>query len=546
MKSAEGRIAVVMITHNRREEVLASLSRLTRLPENPQIVVVDNASRDGTCEAIAKRFPAVELIAAGGNLGAAARNLGVRHVQTPYVALCDDDTWWEAGALRRAADLFDAHPRLAVATARILVEPQHEDDPICGELQRSPLPREEGMPGPPLLGFMAGASVVRRSALLDAGGFEPRFFLGGEEELLALDLAAAGWWLCYVPRLLVYHRPSPRRDAVSRRWLLLRNALWSAWLRRPLFAAFRKSGQILRAAPSKRESWRGLSAALAGLPWVLWHRRVVPPHVERGIRLLETSPRGRAPQRISEIFHHRDLKGDDLPRGTVCLTYDDGPGADTLELGRYLFDEGIAATFFVVGSHAETQRHVLAQLQQWGHLIGNHTYSHPGLVSLALSGGDVVGELQKTDAIIRPYVSSTAILFRPPYGNWRERTPEGDADRDTSLVADLLNASGQFDDYIGPINWDIVAEDWACWREGVAPEECARRYLAETERVGGGILLMHDSSEDEDLRSRNRTMPMTKLLVPRLKERGYRFVRLDAVPSVRAALAATRTPMRKR
>jgi peptidoglycan/xylan/chitin deacetylase (PgdA/CDA1 family) len=238
------------------------------------------------------------------------------------------------------------------------------------------------------------------------------------------------------------------------------------------------------------------------------------------------------------MFFHRDIKGDRLPRGTVCFTYDDGPGVtegdgpgpNTLELGGYLFEQQIAATFFVVGSHAEKHRDVLARLQKWGHLIGNHTYSHPGLVSLALAGGDVVGELQRTDEIIRPYVSSEVVFFRAPYGNWREKVrPDSDEDKATSLVADILNRSGQFSDYVGPVNWDIVAEDWACWRQGISAAECARRYLKETERVGGGIILMHDSSEEELVRLKNRTLQMTKILIPLLKGRGYRFVRLDAV-----------------
>jgi peptidoglycan/xylan/chitin deacetylase (PgdA/CDA1 family) len=245
------------------------------------------------------------------------------------------------------------------------------------------------------------------------------------------------------------------------------------------------------------------------------------------------------------MFHHHDLKGNGLPPGTVCLTYDDGPGQHTEELGRYLFTEEIAATFFVVGRHAEDQAPLLARLQSWGHLIGNHTYSHPGLVSFALDGGDVVGELKKTEDIIRPHVTGEAILFRAPYGNWREKKPDSDEDRETSIVADILNRSGQFADYVGPINWDIVAEDWACWREGVSAEECASRYLSETERVGGGIILMHDSSEEELVRQRNQTMQMTKILVPLLKERGYRFVRLDAVPSVRDAIAALNGRMQK-
>jgi GT2 family glycosyltransferase len=287
MSEGDPRIAVVMITHNRRDEVLASLEWLTRLPERPRIVVVDNASVDGTDDAVAKRFPHVEVLPAGGNLGAAARNLGVRHVAAPYVALCDDDTWWEPGSLAHAADLFDAHPRLAVTTARILVGPEEEEDAICAELARSPLPGEPDLPGPSLLGFMAGASVMRRSAFLDAGGFEPRFFLGGEEELLAADLVASGWRLCYVPRLVVHHHPSLVRDGASRRWYLLRNALWSAWLRRPLASALGKTGRLLRAAPRTRETGRGLLAALAGLPWVLRQRRVIPAEVERWFRLLE-------------------------------------------------------------------------------------------------------------------------------------------------------------------------------------------------------------------------------------------------------------------
>ncbi len=290
MSNSDPRIAVVMITHNRRDEVLTSLDHLTRLPERPRIVVVDNASVDGTIEAVSKRFGQVEVLPAGGNLGAAARNLGVRYVNAPYVALCDDDTWWEPGSLTAAADLFEAHPRLGLAVARVLVGPEQREDPICARLEQSPLPRQADMPGPPLLGFLAGASVVRRSAFLAAGGFEPRLFIGGEEELLAIDLVSPGWWLCYLPQLLVYHYPSIRRDPTSRQGHLLRNALWCTWLRRPLPSAWRKTCQLIRSAPRTTTTWRGLATALAGLPWVLRQRRVVPSQIEQWLHLLEQCP----------------------------------------------------------------------------------------------------------------------------------------------------------------------------------------------------------------------------------------------------------------
>jgi GT2 family glycosyltransferase len=280
-------VAVVMITYNRVDEVLRSLGELACLPETPRIVVVDNGSNDGTSRAVAERFPAVEVLDAGENLGAAARTVGVRHVEAPYIAFCDDDTWWGHGCLREAANLFDGQPRLAVICGRVLVGPEGREDPVCAVLASSPLPREHGMPGPPLLGFLAGASVVRRSAYLEVGGFEPRFFLGGEEELLAADLAARGWWLCYVPDLVAHHHPSHRRDAPSRRSTMARNALWFAWLRRPLPVALRDTLQLAWRQRRDRDSRRALAEAIQGLPWALRSRRVVPPEVERGLRLLE-------------------------------------------------------------------------------------------------------------------------------------------------------------------------------------------------------------------------------------------------------------------
>jgi hypothetical protein len=139
------------------------------------------------------------------------------------------------------------------------------------------------MPGPPLLGFLAGASVVRRSAFLEARGFEERLHIGGEEALLAVDIASRGGWICFVPELTVHHHPSPNRDAAGRRAAIIRNALWFAWMRRPVRVALRETLGSL----SSPEGRRALAAALRGLPWALRNRRAVPAEVERGLRLLE-------------------------------------------------------------------------------------------------------------------------------------------------------------------------------------------------------------------------------------------------------------------
>jgi GT2 family glycosyltransferase len=288
---------VVVITHQRRDELLQALARLDALPEQPHVVVVDNGSTDGTAQAVRDRFPQVELIASPENLGAVGRNLGVARLETPFVAFCDDDTWWEPGSLRAAADALEAHPRLAVVTARILVEPAGSEDPIVAELRDSPVTGADWLPGPALGSFLAGASVLRREAFLEVGGFSERLWLGGEEELMAGDLAAAGWELCYLPELTVHHQASTARDPHQRRGDGIRNTLWTTWLRRPLRPALRRTVQLLRTVPRDAITVRALVAAARGLPWVLRERRVLPPHAEARFAALEEAQRASTARR---------------------------------------------------------------------------------------------------------------------------------------------------------------------------------------------------------------------------------------------------------
>jgi GT2 family glycosyltransferase len=289
--AVDDRVAVVVITHDRRREVLDALTRLRSLPEAPHVVVVDNGSSDGTAAAIRAEHPWVELVQSPENLGAIGRNVGVGLVRTPYVAFCDDDTWWDAGSLRRAADVLDAHPDVAVLTARIVVEPAGTEDPIVAELRDSPVPGAPGLPGPALGSFLAGASVVRRDAFQQVGGFHPRLWLGGEEEPMAADLAAAGWELCYLEDLTVHHHPSQARDPHRRRHDGIRNTLWFTWLRRPAVPMLRRTWEVLRSVPRDRVSAAAVLTAVRGLPWVLRERRPLPEHAERRFRALAHAQR---------------------------------------------------------------------------------------------------------------------------------------------------------------------------------------------------------------------------------------------------------------
>jgi len=280
-------IGVVVLTHNRAVDLAATLARMCTLPERPRLVVVDNASTDATAELVRTRFPNVDLVRLDVNAGAAGRNAGVARLDSTYVAFCDDDAWWAPRSLERAAAALDATPRLGLVCGRVLVGNDDRLDAVSAAMARSPLPPVADVPGTPILGFLCSASMVRRAAFLAAGGFEPRFFLGGEEELLAIDLAAAGWALTYVPDILVHHHPSPRRDAVRRDALVLRNALWVAWLRRPLPDAVRRSVSVLARTSSQRERTAAILAALRGLPWLLRRRRVVPLYIKDALRRLD-------------------------------------------------------------------------------------------------------------------------------------------------------------------------------------------------------------------------------------------------------------------
>jgi len=293
------RVAVVQIVRDQREELLRSLGRLTALPERPRLIVVDNASSDGVAEAVRQRYPQVDVIRLPANLGVSARNVGVDFARAPYVALSDDDSWWEPGSLARAADALDAHPGLAVVQAHVYVgedDPAlRREEPMMAEIAESPLPLEPGMPGRPVVSFLGPAAVFRRSAYLAAGGTDPRLQMGGEEEHLSADLMAAGWSLAYLPDVVAHHRSMKGRTGAARdlrRRQGVRNTLWFSWLRRPLPTAARRTVMMVRKVPKDRVSALAFLDALRGLPWVLRERRVVPAHVERRLRLMDAPQTG--------------------------------------------------------------------------------------------------------------------------------------------------------------------------------------------------------------------------------------------------------------
>lgn len=288
-------MSFVIATRDRAEGLRQTLVRLLDTTGCP-IVVVDNASHDDSRDVVRefarshRQGGRLKLVALNRNRGAVARNAGVTACDTPYVAFCDDDSWWAPDAPRIGADLFDENPTLAVLAAETVVWPSGRRDPFSDLLARSALGRKPGMPGPSVLGFQSCSAMVRTSAFLAAGGFSPVLHFRGEEQLLALDLAAAGWELCYCSKLVAFHEPSPlRATPAAQTARVLRNDFLTCLMRRPPDRCAAALGQLLHSATGDPAYARAVAEALVRLPAALRLRRRLPAELERKVRQLEAA-----------------------------------------------------------------------------------------------------------------------------------------------------------------------------------------------------------------------------------------------------------------
>jgi GT2 family glycosyltransferase len=280
------RVTVVIATRDRCASLLRTLVEIDELADAPRVVVVDNGSEDATLHAVARHFPHIRVIPVGRNMGACARNVGAAAATTPYVAFCDDDSWWAPGALELAVETLDRAPEIALVSARVTVGPHERPDETSTAMARSPLPGAVGTPTRGVLGFLACAAVVRRHPFLDVGGFDSLLFFLGEETKVAYDLAARGWVLVHLDDAVVHHHPDAPRDVVARRVRLRRNDLLTMVMRRPLRAVAKEVGALARDAPRDPVARRALYEALV-LALPAWERRRPPsPRVERMLATL--------------------------------------------------------------------------------------------------------------------------------------------------------------------------------------------------------------------------------------------------------------------
>ena len=227
-------LSVSIVNTNSRELLLACLESLRGA--NAELVVLDNASEDGSAEAVRDHFPEVRVIAQERRAGFGANhNTVIRATDGRYVYVLNEDTTTPDWAFDRIVAYLDAHPRVAALGPRLVYPDGRQQDSAW----RFPTPlvstvglltvgklgvKQSRGERPRAVDWVMGAALVlRRAALDEVGLFDEEFFLYSEETDLCLRLRRAGWAVQYFPAVTVVHHESQFSAGIPERRI---NEMW--------------------------------------------------------------------------------------------------------------------------------------------------------------------------------------------------------------------------------------------------------------------------------------------------------------------------------
>jgi peptidoglycan/xylan/chitin deacetylase (PgdA/CDA1 family) len=194
-----------------------------------------------------------------------------------------------------------------------------------------------------------------------------------------------------------------------------------------------------------------------------------------------------------------------LERGArqLALTYDDGPNdPHTFRLLEILAHHNVHATFFLIGRYVQQRPDIVRELVKAGHVIGNHTFTHP-LLTLK-SADEVRRELTDCRKALEDAIGQHSKLFRPPFGGRRP------------AVLRIAHSLG-----LRPIMWNVTGYDWN------APPAAAIERKVEKQLRGGDVILLHDGGHKQMGADRSQTVVATDHILSRYKSEGYDFVTIQ-------------------
>ena len=209
----------------------------------------------------------------------------------------------------------------------------------------------------------------------------------------------------------------------------------------------------------------------------------------------------------SQIFGRTVLAGDDARE--VALTYDDGPNDPyTLQLLEVLARHNVRATFFLIGRFVRQRPEIVRQIRAGGHLIGNHTMTHP--VLLGLSPREIREQLADCNASIEDATGEAVRFFRPPHG---------------ARCTEVLRTAAELG--LIPVMWNVTGRDWT----SLSPEQIFRRveqkvHMNQRRKKGSNILL-HDGGQADLGVDRSSTLEATSRLLESWSQDEHQFVTID-------------------
>ncbi len=240
-----GVVSVVLVNYRGAEDTIVCLRSLAEVDwpvDRLELIVVDNASGDGSAERISREVPGVTVLDAGANLGfAGGCNLGVRHSTGEYVAFINNDARPDEGWVRAAVEVLEADRDVASVASKVLDWDGRTIDYVDGSLTWFGMgyKREVGAPVsdrwdvPRDVLFGTGAAMFVRADVYErVGGFDERFFMFYEDVDLGWRLNLLGHRVRYVPGSVAFHRHHVTMNkfgSYRESYLLERNALMSMY-----------------------------------------------------------------------------------------------------------------------------------------------------------------------------------------------------------------------------------------------------------------------------------------------------------------------------